>query len=153
MRGKVKEARAKEVGYIRDKRVYDKIPRAQAARNKWKVVQVKLIDINRGDDENPNCRSRLVGKEFKNEPIYDVEEARKGRELAAKLRLSGTFNIRFDPNSAVCCPKTWWPGRCPPIKLCVRHSFVTPMLWAWFDWWSLPLPDLLRRMLLVRTAS
>ena len=31
--GKVKEARAKDVGYIRDKRVYDKIPRAQAARN------------------------------------------------------------------------------------------------------------------------
>ena len=60
--GKVKEARAKEVGYIRDKRVYDKIPRAQALRNKWKVVQVRWIDINKGDDENPNCRSRLVGK-------------------------------------------------------------------------------------------
>ena len=60
--GKVKEARAKEVGYIRDKRVYEKIPRAQAARNKWKVVQVRWIDINKGDDENPNYRSRLVGK-------------------------------------------------------------------------------------------
>ena len=60
--GKVKEARAKEVGYIRDKRVYDKIPRAQALRNKWKVVQVRWIDINKGDDENPNYRSRLVGR-------------------------------------------------------------------------------------------
>ena len=39
--GKVIEARSKEVGYIRDRRVYDKIPRAQAVRNKWKVVQVK----------------------------------------------------------------------------------------------------------------
>ena len=45
--GKVKEARAKEVGYIRNKRVYDKIPRAQALRNKWKVVQVRWIDINK----------------------------------------------------------------------------------------------------------
>ena len=59
--GKVKEARAKEVGYIRDKQVYDKIPRAQA-RNKWKVVQVRWIDINKADDANPNYRSRLVGK-------------------------------------------------------------------------------------------
>ena len=67
--GKVREARAKEVGYIRDKRVYDKIPRAQALRNKWKVVQVRWIDINTGDDENPNYRSRLVGKEFNNEPM------------------------------------------------------------------------------------
>ena len=70
--GKVKEARDKEVGYIRDKRVYDKIPRAQAVRNKWKIVQVKWIDQNKGDDENPNYRSRLVGKEFNNEPMEGV---------------------------------------------------------------------------------
>ena len=57
----------KEVGYIRDKRVYDNIPRAQAVRNKWKIVQVKWIDHNEGDDENSNYRSRLVGKEFNNE--------------------------------------------------------------------------------------
>ena len=49
--------------------MYDKIPRTQAARNKWKVVQVRWIDINKGDDENPNYRSRLVGKEFNNEPM------------------------------------------------------------------------------------
>ena len=45
--GKVKEARAKEVGYIRDKRVYDNIPRTQAVRDKWNVVQVRWIDINK----------------------------------------------------------------------------------------------------------
>ena len=32
-------------------------------------MQVKWIDINKGDDENPNYRSRLVGKEFNNEPM------------------------------------------------------------------------------------
>ena len=32
--GKIVEARAKEVTYLRDKRVYDKIPRRQAVRNK-----------------------------------------------------------------------------------------------------------------------
>ena len=51
--GMVKEARAKEVGYICDKRVYDKIPRAQGLRNKLKVAQVRWIDINKGDAENP----------------------------------------------------------------------------------------------------
>ena len=62
--GKVVEARGKEVTYIRDKRVYDKVPRQQALRNKWKIIKTRWIDINKGDDENPVYRSRLVGKEF-----------------------------------------------------------------------------------------
>ena len=60
--GKVKEARSKEIQYVRDVRVYDKIPRSQAQRQGWKVVKTRWIDINKGDDENPNYRSRLVGK-------------------------------------------------------------------------------------------
>ena len=35
--GKVIEARAKEVGYIRDKRVYAKILGSQASRIGWKI--------------------------------------------------------------------------------------------------------------------
>ena len=62
--GKVVEARTKEVTYLRDKRVYDKIPRHQAQRSKWKIIKTRWIDINKGDDENPVYRSRLVGKEF-----------------------------------------------------------------------------------------
>ena len=60
--GQVKEERAKEVQYLRDKRVYDKIPRSQALRNKWNIIQTRWIDINKGDDENPKYRSRMVGK-------------------------------------------------------------------------------------------
>ena len=67
--GKVKEARSKEIQYVRDMRVYDKIPRSQAQRQGWKVVKTRWIDINKGDDENPNYRSRLVGKEFNNEQM------------------------------------------------------------------------------------
>ena len=62
--GTVIEARTKEVTYLRDKRVYDKIPRHQAVKNKWKIIRTRWIDINTGDDENPVYRSRLVGKEF-----------------------------------------------------------------------------------------
>ena len=62
--GKVIEARAKEVTYLREKRVYDKVHRQYAMRNKWKVIKTRWIDINKGDDDNPVYRSRLVGKEF-----------------------------------------------------------------------------------------
>ena len=51
--GKGKEARSKEVQYFRDKMLYEKIPRSQATRKGWKVIQTRWIDINKGDDENP----------------------------------------------------------------------------------------------------
>jgi len=60
--GKVKEARAKEMQYVQDKVVYNKIPRTTAVRNGSKVVQTRWIDINKEDDDNPIYRSRLVGK-------------------------------------------------------------------------------------------
>ena len=60
--GKVLEARANEVAYIRAKKVYGKIPRGQAMRNGWKIIRTRWIDINKGDVINTNFRSRLVGK-------------------------------------------------------------------------------------------
>ena len=46
-----------------------KIPRAQATRKGWKIIKTRWVDINKGDDENPNYRSRLVGKEFNTGPV------------------------------------------------------------------------------------
>ena len=63
---KVKEARDKEIQYIKEKEVWVKIPRAQARAMGIKVIGTKWIDINKGDDENPNYRSRFVAKEFNN---------------------------------------------------------------------------------------
>ena len=54
---------------MRDKHVYDNIPRSVAVRNGWKIVSTRWIDINKGDDENPVYRSRLVGKECINEQM------------------------------------------------------------------------------------
>ena len=62
--GKVKEARQKEMQYVKDKGVWTKIPRAVALARGWKIVKTRWIDINKGDDEHPVYRSRLVGKEF-----------------------------------------------------------------------------------------
>ena len=64
--GKVKEARTKELEYIKQKGVWKKIPRSVAHARGWKVIQTRWIDVNKGDDESPVYRSRLVGKEFNN---------------------------------------------------------------------------------------
>merc|ERR1711884_868683 len=36
------------------------------------VIQVRWIDINKGDEGNPNIRSRLVAKDFKTESIPEL---------------------------------------------------------------------------------
>ena len=58
---KVVGARAKEVTYLREKRVHDKIHRQYAMINTWETIKTRWIDINKGDDENPAYRGRLVG--------------------------------------------------------------------------------------------
>ena len=60
----VRQARAKEMEYIRAKGVWSVIPRAQAQANKWKIIPTRWLDINKGDGANPNYRSRFVAKEF-----------------------------------------------------------------------------------------
>ena len=46
--GKVKEARNKDIQYIRDKQVWVKIPRRSAQARGWKVIKTRWIDINKG---------------------------------------------------------------------------------------------------------
>ena len=50
-----------EIGYAERKPVWKKIPRKMAKEKGWKVMKSRWIDINKGDDENPNYRSRMVG--------------------------------------------------------------------------------------------
>ncbi len=60
----VVNARLKEISYIDDKKVWIKITRAEAKRRGIKIVGTRWLDINKGDAERPNHRSRLVAKEF-----------------------------------------------------------------------------------------
>ena len=60
----VRRARLKEIEYIQRKKVYVKIPRRQAIANGWKIIKTRWIDVNKGDEKNPQYRSRFVGKEF-----------------------------------------------------------------------------------------
>ena len=60
----VAQARATELEHVEKMGVWKLIPRNAARANGWKVVPTRWIDVNKGDKERPNYRSRLVAKEF-----------------------------------------------------------------------------------------
>ena len=63
---KVKQARREEMDYIRKLGVYRKVSISKCLQMTGKKpIQVRWIDVNKRDDENPNYRSRLVAKDFK----------------------------------------------------------------------------------------
>ena len=62
----VEEARAKELAYFHSKGVWLKVPigRARAATGRPPIT-VRWVDVNKGDEQNPNYRSRLVARQLK----------------------------------------------------------------------------------------
>ena len=61
----VREARKEEVEYIRKMNLYTKVPIKECLEKTGKQpIQTMWIDVNKGDNTNPNYRSRFVGKEF-----------------------------------------------------------------------------------------
>ena len=50
--------------------VYTKVPRAHAGDNE--IITTRWIDTDTGDAENPNRRSRLVGREIKTDERPDL---------------------------------------------------------------------------------
>ena len=69
----VVRARREEIGWMRNKGVYRKVPRAVAVRNGWKIVKSRWVDINKGDDTKRKYRSRVVAMEF-NRGGQEIEE-------------------------------------------------------------------------------
>ena len=60
----VKLARALEMDYFTNKKVYTKVPREESYERMGKApISVKWVDVNKGDDQQPNYRSRLVARE------------------------------------------------------------------------------------------
>ena len=56
----VRQSREDEMKFIRDLRVYDKVPRSRAARAGRNEIGVRWVDINEGDSINPKYSSRMV---------------------------------------------------------------------------------------------
>ena len=69
------------------KPVWQKIPRKLASVKEWKIIRSRWIDINKGDDDNPNYRSRMLGKEFNKTEIEGLFAATRPLE-AFRLILS-----------------------------------------------------------------
>ncbi len=62
----VLEARRQELAYFMSKGVWVKRPRGEAARRTGRPpISVRWVDVNKGDDENPKYRSRLVARQLK----------------------------------------------------------------------------------------
>ena len=63
---KVREARKEEIYEYHSHEVYEKRPIKECIdKTGKKPIQVRWIDINKGDSINPEYRSRLVAKEIK----------------------------------------------------------------------------------------
>ena len=90
----VSKARLKEMAYVQGKSVWKVIPRAEATRKGWKVIQTRWIDINKGDRDHPNYRSRLVAKEFNDGTQHDGLFAATPPLEALRLLISEAATIR-----------------------------------------------------------
>ena len=62
--GLVQKARDEEVGYFMKRGVYEVVPKGHELTTGGKVIGTRWVDTNKGDAEAPDCRSRLVGREF-----------------------------------------------------------------------------------------
>ena len=62
----VHEARRKELEYFASKGVWVKLPRQECFKATGKSpISVRWVDVNKGDDEHPRYRSRLVARQLK----------------------------------------------------------------------------------------
>ena len=61
----VRKAREEEIEYVRKMKLYTKVPIQECyAKIGRAPITIRWIDINKGDNVNPNCRSRLVAREI-----------------------------------------------------------------------------------------
>ena len=65
-------ARKLEVDFFRSVRVYSKVLRAEAKKNGAKIATIRWIDVSTGHRDNPDCGSRLVGREVKRCQRFDL---------------------------------------------------------------------------------
>ena len=69
----VNKARCDEMDKFKQHNVYTKVPIAECvARTGKRPIGSKWIDINKGDEKEPNYRSRLVAKEIRRGPSEDM---------------------------------------------------------------------------------
>ena len=84
----VRKAREVEIEYVRRMKTYAKVPSAMAHRLTGKpLVKLRWVDTNKGTENDPNVRCRLVGMEFKRDARPEMFAATPPQE-AARLIIS-----------------------------------------------------------------
>ena len=92
------EARKLEMAFFRKMKVYKKVPRWKAQNANCKVITTKWIDVNKGDNTNPNYRARLVGRELKLDNRLDLFSATPPLEsLKTICSICASNQSRADP--------------------------------------------------------
>ena len=87
----VEDARQKELRYFNSKNVCGVRPVAEAQARGRSVIAVRWVDVNKGDDDEPNCRGRLVAREVRTKGDAPVFAPRPPLEcLRTVLSLAAT---------------------------------------------------------------
>lgn len=60
----VQKARDEEVEYFMKRGVSDVVPRSHQLTTGGKIIGTRWVEVNKGDADVPDCRSRFVGREF-----------------------------------------------------------------------------------------
>eukprot|EP00969_Alexandrium_andersonii_P018827 821690-Alexandrium_andersonii.AAC.1 len=77
--GVARQAIEEDVKEFRRHGCYEKVPTEECRHETGKApIQVRWIDINKGDEERPGCRSRLVAKEIKWDQRGDLTVVAEG---------------------------------------------------------------------------
>ena len=69
----VRAAREEEMAFFKKFGVYKRVHQSQVQATGGKMITAKWLDTNKGDEEHPNYRSRLVGREYnegKDDSLY-----------------------------------------------------------------------------------
>ena len=92
----VKKARQEEMVFFREMNAYTRCPRSKVEECIGKLIDTRWIDINKGDSECPNYRSRLVGRmynTYRDDSLYaatpPLEALRMISSHAATVRGTG----------------------------------------------------------------
>ena len=111
----VTAARKEELQEVHKHKVWRKVLREQARARGKRVIGVGWVDLNKGDDEHPNYRSRLVAKELRAFAPWAATD-----DLFAATPPAGALNLLL----SMLATRRSRRGR--PLKLCfldVRRAY------------------------------
>ena len=68
-----RKLREVDMTFFRNMKAYTRVPRAMQKMKGGKIIGVRWVDVDKGNQEHPDMRGRLVGQEFntgKNDELY-----------------------------------------------------------------------------------